>query len=253
MDNITYDCRWSDSLNDKFISDFLSVQFSVFGHSLPRPIFNRKYIHNPYGRSVLIVVYLSGEPCAIDALWRNDIDGKISYQSADTGVLSICRGKGIFREMVRIKLDKIKDIPCIVYGFPNINSFPGFTKMGWLHVSTYRPVLFFFNFQFLRIHRGELIDSDYVNWWIKGRDGYYYYKHFNHYYLVAVRSKFRIVTIIGEISKETASSLKRYHFPLIIFYKGIRCTLYNSHRTPSRIISLSKIENKIPCWKLDAI
>ena len=90
-ENIVYDCRWSGELDDKFIDDFRSMCSTVFNYDFTIGEFNRKFVDNIYGKSLLVVVYVNGKPCAARALWRNDINGKEAYQPGDACVLDICR------------------------------------------------------------------------------------------------------------------------------------------------------------------
>ena len=39
MSDIIYDCRWSDSVDDKFISDFISTVNAVFGGNFTKDLF----------------------------------------------------------------------------------------------------------------------------------------------------------------------------------------------------------------------
>ena len=60
MDNIVYDCRWSDEVDDSFIEDFIATENAVFHGNYTTEQFKRKYIDNIYGKSVVEVVYLDG-------------------------------------------------------------------------------------------------------------------------------------------------------------------------------------------------
>ena len=83
MDNIVYDIRWTNDLDEKFIADFLYVQNEVFGCGT-REEFKRQFEENIYGKSIVVVVYLDDKPVAARALWRNDIEGKEAYQPGST-------------------------------------------------------------------------------------------------------------------------------------------------------------------------
>ena len=90
--------------------------------------FNRKYIKNIYGDSILVVVYSNSIPVAARAFWRNDINGKRVYQPVDTCVTQQFRRRGIFAKMTNIALKMIKEED-IVYNFPNKNSYPQYIKL----------------------------------------------------------------------------------------------------------------------------
>ena len=113
----------------KFIEDFLATETAVFG-SYTRELFDKKFIRNIYGPSVLEVVYRDGEPIGARALWRNDIGGKKAYQPGDTCVVASARGGGVFTEMTKRSLTLLDDSD-IIYNYPNSNSLPGYLKMGW--------------------------------------------------------------------------------------------------------------------------
>ena len=63
MDNVHYDIRWSDRLDERFIDDYIALQNEIFNVG-SRDEFDRQFINNIYGRSVLVVVYADGEPIA---------------------------------------------------------------------------------------------------------------------------------------------------------------------------------------------
>lgn len=249
---IKYDCRWSSELTEQFILDFLNVQKQVFGHCLSKDMFCRKYLNNIYGDSILIVVYIDGSPSAIDGLWRNDINGNKSYQSVDTGVLEQCRGLGIFKEMVRKKVSMVDNQACI-YGFPNVNSFSGFIKLGWKLKTQFYPTLMIGVKKFLEIHNGEIIDKEYIKWQFGGRKEYSYIKYWGHYFVVAKRYKSLVYSIIGEADKEVVSLLPIRKKPYLLLYKGTHITFYNKRHVSTRIICKDNNIQHIPCWKLDAI
>ena len=73
--NIFYDCRWSDMVDDKFISDYNLLQNTVFHNGYNKELFKKKYLDNIYGSSIIIVVYSNYKPIGARAFWRNDIDG----------------------------------------------------------------------------------------------------------------------------------------------------------------------------------
>jgi hypothetical protein len=45
MNQITYDCRWSDEVDAKFIKDFVDMQNAVFEEEYTQTLFQKKYIN----------------------------------------------------------------------------------------------------------------------------------------------------------------------------------------------------------------
>ena len=46
MSEIIYDCRWFDSVDEKFINDFINTQNAVFSGDFTKELFSKKYIDN---------------------------------------------------------------------------------------------------------------------------------------------------------------------------------------------------------------
>ena len=42
--NIYYDCRWSDNVDEKFISDYNLVQDTVFHNGYNKELFKKKFL-----------------------------------------------------------------------------------------------------------------------------------------------------------------------------------------------------------------
>jgi len=114
--NLTFDCRWTTEVEQKFLKDWQYVTNTVFGHFTDE-IIHRKYFDNIYGSSIMIVAYKDGEPVGADALWRNDIDSKEAYQSCDTCVLESARGKGVMKQFTQIEISKVPK-GVYIYGCP---------------------------------------------------------------------------------------------------------------------------------------
>ena len=250
MSEIIYDCRWSDSVDDKFIKDFVDTENVVFNCNYTEEYFKKKYLNNIYGKSVVEVVYVDGEPVAARALWRNDIDGKPSYQPGDTCVTEVCRGKGIFTEMTKRSIDMLSSDD-LIYNFPNKNSFPGYMKMGWKLVKDYNLVLFSSVKNYLKEHP-VIIDDEYVNWWIQGSKDVFYIKRGNKYFLVKpINTKF-CYKVCGSVSKESALKFNKAPFG-IYFYYCERTTFYNKTKPLLHVVSKSDGIEYIPVWKIDVI
>ena len=249
MSEIFYDCRWSDAVDEKFMNDFIAMQNAVFKKNFSVEEFNKKYINNIYGKSVVEVVYLDGEPVAARGLWRNDIYGKPSYQPGDTCVTEICRGKGIFTEMTKRSIDFLSKDD-IIYNFPNQNSFPGYIKMGWELVHEYGWELFISAKKYFKEHPVKM-DKQYADWWLEGNNAFLYTKKGRNFFLIRPIRPF-CYFIIACVEKEVAQRYPKKKLG-ICFFRSTKKTFYNKKLgVPLRVVSKQKIDY-IPLWKIDAI
>lgn len=247
--NIVYDCRWSDAVDEKFITDFNFVQDNVFAGEHTEAQFLHQYINNPYGQSVIAVVYIDGKPSAARALWRNDIYGKAAYQPGRTAVLAVCRGKGIFTEMTKRSIAMLPK-EAIIYNFPNNNSYPGYIKMGWTLLHDYSLRILCSYKAFHKEHPIK-IDNEYARWWIKGRD-LFYTKRGGHYFIMHKFNKPLCYRILGEVDKEVAQWFPHVTCGLF-FYKSKKITWYNKRFGKSHVVTRNPEIGYIPTWKIDAV
>lgn len=236
--------------DDSFIADYLIVLNEAFNSSYTKDFFVKKYFKNIYGPSILVIAYYKNTPVGADALWRNDINGKVAYQSADTCVREGYRGLGIFRRLVEYKMSLIEP-DAIVYGFPNANSYPGFKKMGWNLTDEYRTCLYNGTNDFKKEHEVK-IDSEYARYWFMGKKGYKILHQKGKDFLVAKRSWLPIYLIIGEIDTEVSSSFDTLKGISILLYKARKVNWYNKKQVPTRVIAFNT-DIKVPVWKMDAI
>lgn len=247
---IIYDCRWSDNLNPQFISDFIDVERKVFG-SYEMSDFKNSFIDNIYGPSVLVVVYINGKPSAARALWRNDINGRESYQPGNTCVLEICRGKGIFSEMTRKSVAMLPH-DAIIYNFPNPNSFPGYLKMGWKLVGDYHLVLLLSNSKYQEENPVDM-DRKYAEWRVFNDKTIKYIKRGNCYYLIKPQGRRFCYRVISRVDETIARNFKRFKGFGLIFYKSLRTTFYNRRFAANHVVSKNPEVTSIPLWKIDAL
>lgn len=248
MDKIVYDIRWSDELDDKFISDFLFVQQSVFNCGDSQG-FRRQFLDNIYGKSVLVVVYMDDNPVAARCLWRNDIGGKEAYQPGGTCVLPVCRGKGIFREMT-MRAIAVLNPETIIYNFPNSNSFAGYIKMGWKLIHDYGVRLFTSYKDYIEEHPIKM-DREYANWWVKGKKLFYVCLQ-GHYFLTHKDHRPFCYRIFAEVDKEIALEFQKAGLGLF-FYRSERQTWYSKRFALSHLVGRNLENSYIPTWKVDAI
>lgn len=248
---VDYRVLWTSSLDDTFRNDFIYCENVVFNGNMSQDLFEKKYIKNIYGPSVLVVAYLKGQPVGADALWRNDINGEKAYQSADTCVLPAARGKGIFMGMVFHKLEKVEG-QGTVYGFPNVNSSHGFLKSGW-HLVDERYTTVLLSASSMSQIDPIQIDCDYAKWWLKDNCDFYSLKKQGKCWLVAKRKIF-LYSIVGELTNEAAQLFPSVKGFCILLYKSNNKSFYNKKRTPMRVITSPATEDvRIPTWKIDSI
>lgn len=247
----TYDIRYSSAADDRFIDDFTSVERQVFGNGYDRDLFRHKFLDNPYGQSVLAVVYIDGQPSAARALWRNDVDGHEAYQPGDTCVLAPCRGKGVFSEMTRRAVAMLPPT-ALIYNFPNTNSYPGYLKLGWTLQKEGHLVLLTSNRRYLE-ENPLPIDAEYASWWLP-TDKVRRIRRGSTYYLVVKFPRPMTYKILGRTDRETALRYPALRRLALIFYPSRRTTWYNRRFLPLHVVTNNNpAAIDIPVWKIDAI
>lgn len=250
MNEIIYDCRWSDQVDEKFITDFIATENAVFKGNYTKELFERKYISNIYGKSVVVVVYIDGKPEGARGLWRNDLEGKEAYQPGDTCVTEACRGKGIFSEMTKRSVAMLPE-SAIIYNFPNNNSYPGYMKMGWKLVGEYYFSLF--NKKAYLEEHPVCMDDEYFHWWAMHSTGFMSYKCGDCYFLVKKLGKPFCYKVVACVSKEAANHFSKAPKG-IYFYRSVKRTFYNAKLgMPIHIVCKNENVKNIPVWKIDVI
>ncbi len=195
--------KYTNELSEEEINCFVSVYDSVFGNENDsKEKFKIKYLNNIYGPSIHVFAFLDNKCVGIQAFLRNDIDGKLAYQSGDSAVLSECRGKKVFSKMVLFGLDVIPE-DAIVYGFPNNNSLPAFEKMNWKVTQRKK----------YKLLSGKDADSipeiskEYFEWIISGNKNINLIKKYNKYLLIRKRNKY-VYMVYGCVSADVYSRYK---------------------------------------------
>ena len=247
---VQYDCRWSDKLDEKYINDFLFVEQTVFGDVWTREMFNRKFIENIYGLSLIVVVYVEGRPAAARSFWRNDVCKKEAYQPGDTCVISEYRGLGLFTKMTKVALEFLSGNE-VIYNYPNNNSYPGYLKMGWSLVGEYYQRVLLFNNQYYKEDK-EVLDIGYARWWLLQFNGVFSIKRGKDYFLVRKNPKRPFLYILARVNKETAALFTKTSPFAICFFMSQKKTWYNSHLNTIHVVSRNG-NLAIPLWKMDAI
>ena len=218
IDNLKVEMIWTDKITDKQINDFICVHDSVFGPGFDKDRFFNKYISNIYGPSFVILAYNDGECVGTNGFQRNDLNFGVAYQSGDSAVLKKCAGCGIFKKMIMFATENVK-ADCILYGFANENSLPGFTKMNWK--IEYVKKLKIYN-HFRDFDDIEVINHEYINWILKKKrnkiEENIYYTKIKKKYLLIKKRKCNIYFILGEISKDNATKLNKALLPVLLLY-----------------------------------
>lgn len=103
-----------------------------------------KFCRNPAGAGMVAVARGDGEIIGVNAFMpsRFGLRGQSvrGYQSMDTIVLPAARGKGVFQALINCFYERTDG--ALIYGFPNLNSSPGFFgKLGWTSFGP-MPMLF---------------------------------------------------------------------------------------------------------------
>lgn len=248
---LKYVLKWTDQIDDKFIDDFLTVENAVFG-GFTKEIVKRKIINNPYGQSLITVVYLDNEPIGADAMMRNDINGIIAFETIDTCVSEKCRGKGVFSTITKKEIDEIKSKyqDAFIYGFPNGNSFPGYVKMNWTIQCRLYPAPFLFPSLYDK-ENPTLIDVEYAKWLSKSDRKFSYIKICKKYYLILQGQKH--FQMVGRIEPEAAMLFERKKHPGIIRFCSKKKRFFNNNGYHGSIITYGKIPFDIPYWKYDTL
>ena len=247
--NITYVLKWSDTIDDKFIEDFLSVENSVLG-GFTQHTLEQKIIHNIYGLSLITIAYLDEEPIGVDAMIRNDVGEQTCFETIDTCVLEKSRGVGVFSSITKKEVEEIKRVypEAYIYGFPNANSYPGYVKMKWTVQNRLYPTIFLCPFLY-NLNNQYIIDLEYGKWLNKSSQEFFYFKRGRNYYLIKQGRKH--ILMIGRIESKAALLFKRKKHPGMIKYFCGRKSFFNNNNYNGSIVTSQKIPLEIPYWKCD--
>lgn len=233
---------WTDSPFLKLKNDYISLANTVFGPFVTERYYRLKFEDNIYGPSLVTVVYVDGCPAGTDVMWRNDLGGEKAYQTVDTCVLEEFRGKGLFKKITCHELDLL-GLDAFIYGFPNVNSYPGYVKMGWQVQHLYNTLCC--------PPDAEAIDSDYAKWWMKAQSGIMHIRYKGTYCLIRKSKHKPVATLIGRVDKQTAE-----FFPETSPWCLLKCfqakpSIYNKNKSIPLVCNQPNKE--IPYWKIDAI
>lgn len=244
---VIYDCRWSDKADDRFIRDYIMLQRTVFKNNYNIQLFEKKYLQNIYGQSIIVVAYNNGKPIGARAFWRNDIQGIEAYQPGDVCVLEEYRGNGVFTEMTKIALDRIST-DALIYTFPNPNSFPAHLKMGHKLVASYYPR--FFTHNKYQKESNIKMDKAYITWWLSSNKKIRYIEKKGSYYLVMGYGLPCMYIVIAEVDDNVAKLFRKCSIG-VYFYRSKKVSFYNKNKCPLRVMTFNDTTIWIPPWKAD--
>ena len=247
--------RWTDSISDEEIEDFLSVQRRVFGkESIGIDSFNLKYKNNIYGESLIIIIYVDHSPIAARAFWRNDINGGIAFQPCDTAVLASFRGKGLFYRMTILAREEVlkRHTDALIYNYPNRNSYHGYLNLNWsLRKQWFYRIFFPTKFNVSQI---ESLDSAYFNWWIRGNpQKKICAKKIGRRCLIVSPIRKNIYGIIGQVMEEDIHDLKRIYSPVLVYKSADKGLFSKFFNITNLVVFGDDVVNTIPYYKMDAI
>lgn len=129
---IQYDLvQFSDKICDVYLSLLPEQQRDVAHGKL-----QWKFGNNPAGAGLIATATRNNEIIGINAFmpsqFRIGSTSDIGYQSMDTIVTEAARGQGVFGRLIQSFYDHSDG--ALLYGFPNLNSSPGFFgKLGWTY------------------------------------------------------------------------------------------------------------------------
>ena len=245
-ESISLKVTWTNNLNKEEIKCFVDIQENVFKNGYSVEKFEKKYLDNIYGESLIILSYLDNVCVGAMAFWRNDIERMKAYQPCEMAVLNDARGYGVFSQMNNEGLNYIED-DTLLYNFPNDNSLPFYKKIGWEIYSRKRYKIFN---PLINSKEVMKIDEEYLRWLLndtnsKNVEELKYTRINKKYYLLKIRAK-NMYVIIGEIQKESSKNIKKAKLPILLHYsiKG-----YYGRG----IVTVTRYQNKeinIPLYKI---
>lgn len=220
----------------------MALANSVFGAFVTEAYFKSKFIDNIYGPSLITLAYVDGVAAGTDVMWRNDLESVKAYQTVDTCVLELFRGMGLFKKMTAFELGLLgKETP--IYGFPNVNSYPGYVKMGW-------QVKHFYKTPCLSVKNVD-IENRYAAWWLKAQNGISYIEKRGDFYLVRKHKSKPVATLLGRVSETTAMLFPKTEGLFLLKRFETKSSIYNKNKSIPLVCNQNWM--KIPYWKIDAI
>lgn len=130
-----------DNLEIKFLSvdyaeETLELFNDVFGLSIEMEIWKEKHFKNPIGNSIFFGMFDNNKLIAMNAfmpmqfIYKNEVYNVV--ESCESAVAPDYRNRGIFSKIIKYAEAWLGSNGYdFIIGFPNINSYPGFMKLGW--------------------------------------------------------------------------------------------------------------------------
>lgn len=246
LNNLQLEVIWTNRIKKEEILCYVNNQERVFKGVYSVEKFQKKFLENIYGESLIILTYIDNECVGSMVFWRNDIEGAKAYQPCEMAVLNDFRGLGIFSKMNDEGLKYIEE-NTLFYNFPNDNSLPYYKKIGWNIHSKKRYKLFNPIVDGKEIIK---IDKKYLEWLLNGTkinsvDLLKYIQINKKNYLLKKRFK-NMYLIIGEIPYESTAYIKKAKLPILLHYSskgylGRGIITVTKHQNEEVIIPLYKI------------
>lgn len=156
----------SDNSQERRIRISCDIFNRVFSKSMDYEVFYYKHYENPYKISTTLLNdeingEIAGVNCFMGAKFTIFDKEIFGAQSCDSAVLPEYRGNGVFSRIIRSAEKQCeKDGIMFLFGFPNDKSYPGFMKLGWVHVGDfYRVVLPLDTSKFLKRKFGKSVPT----------------------------------------------------------------------------------------------
>ncbi len=138
-----------EKISPDHIDDLIFIYRDAFGSEVDRSYIYHKQDTSAFGPSFVgyIAYSESGEPAAFYGVFPCllSLDGQkyLAAQSGDTMTHSNHRGKGLFTQLALKTYEYCREVGVhLVFGFPNENSYPGFTRnLSWQHFDDFQIYL----------------------------------------------------------------------------------------------------------------
>lgn len=138
-----------EKITPDHIDDLIFIYRDAFGKAVDRDYIYHKQDTSAFGPSFVGYIAYSeaGEPAAFYGVFPCllSLDGTkyLAAQSGDTMTHSNHRGKGLFTQLALKTYEYCRENGVhLVFGFPNENSYPGFTRnLGWQHFDDFQIYL----------------------------------------------------------------------------------------------------------------
>lgn len=123
-------------LSDDYAGETLKLFNDVFGLSMSIDFWKNKHFKNPCGKSFFFGVFDNDNLIAMNAfmpmqfVYKNKLYNVV--ESCESAVALDYRNRGIFSKIIKYAEAWLASHNYdFIVGFPNINSYPGFMKLGW--------------------------------------------------------------------------------------------------------------------------